>query len=160
MTATHLPADVFKTVVDATPLVSIDLICQRADGCVLLGQRVNSPAQGTWFVPGGRIVKNETLDAAFARLTLEELGTAIPRAQARLLGVYEHFYDDSVFGPAGEAPSTHYVVLGYALRLPPELANALPEQQHTAYRWQTPADVLAASDVHENTKDYFRGSTE
>jgi colanic acid biosynthesis protein WcaH len=156
MSMPRLPADVFKTVVGATPLVSIDLICQRGDGCVLLGQRVNRPAQGTWFVPGGRIVKNETLDAAFARLTQEELGTALPRAQARLLGVYEHFYDDSVFGPTGEAPSTHYVVLGYALTVPPGLDNALPKLQHSAYRWQSPADVLAASDVHENTKAYFR----
>lgn len=158
MSTQRMPADVFKTVVGATPLVSIDLICQRADGCVLLGQRVNRPAQGTWFVPGGRIVKNETLDDAFARLTREELGVALPRTQARLLGVYEHFYDDSVFGPVGEAPSTHYVVLGYALTLPDGFGHQLPEQQHTAYRWQSPADVLAACDVHANTKAYLQSS--
>jgi colanic acid biosynthesis protein WcaH len=156
MSMPRLPADVFKTVVGATPLVSIDLICQRGDGCVLLGRRVNRPAQGFWFVPSGRILKNETLDDAFARLTCEELGTALPRNEARLLGVYEHFYEDSMFGPPGEAPNTHYVVIGYALSLPDGLRHQLPKQQHTAYRWQSPADVLAASDVHANTKAYFQ----
>lgn len=121
----------------------------------MVGLRRNKPAQGSWFVPGGRVRKNETLDHAFARLTHEELSIDMPRAHARLLGVFEHFYDDSVFGPVGEGPSTHYVVLGYALTLPDGFCHPLPEQQHTAYRWQSPADVLAASDVHANTKAYF-----
>lgn len=92
-------------------------------------------------------------------MTLEELGIALPRADAWLLGAYEHFYDDSAFGPAGEATNTHFVVMGYALSLLDGLVHLLPKQQHTAYRWQSPADVLAASDVHANTKAYFRGST-
>ena len=151
----QLSESTFRTALEALPLVSIDLVIFNGQGNVLVGLRRNKPAQGSWFVPGGRVRKNETLDHAFARLTREELGTVLPRAQARLLGVYEHFYDDSVFGPVGEAPSTHYVVLGYALTLPDGFGHQLPEQQHTAYRWQSPADVLAASDVHANTKAYF-----
>jgi len=46
------------------------------------------------------------------------LGQGFDRSEARLLGVYDHFYADSVFG--GEAdgnPDTHYVVLAYQLIL-------------------------------------------
>ena len=80
-----LTGDTFRTVVASTPLVSIDLVVQDAEGAVLLGQRLNRPAQGFWFVPGGRIMKNETLDAAFRRLTADELGRPFEGCEARLL---------------------------------------------------------------------------
>ncbi|MDF5000441.1 NUDIX domain-containing protein, partial [Vibrio parahaemolyticus] len=64
----------FSQVIESTPLVSIDLVIEDESGQVLLGERLNRPAQGFWFVPGGRILKDEKLEDAFARLTLEELG--------------------------------------------------------------------------------------
>jgi colanic acid biosynthesis protein WcaH len=39
--------------------VSVDLVLVRDGREVLLGLRTNRPAQGSWFVPGGRILKNE-----------------------------------------------------------------------------------------------------
>ena len=59
-----LARDDFAQVLRHTPLVSIDLIVRDRDRRVLLGVRVNRPAQGSWFVPGGRIYKYESLDAA------------------------------------------------------------------------------------------------
>lgn len=147
-----LPTKKFRTVVDSTPLVSIDLIVENECTRYLLGHRINRPAMGFWFVPGGRIFKNETLDEAFLRLTQAELGIALPRASGELIGVYEHLYADSVFG---EDVNTHYVVLGYRLRGIRESLQ-LPPQQHDGYRWQTVEDILSSSDVHENTKAYFR----
>jgi len=44
----------FATVVRSTPLISIDLVVENERGEFLLGQRTNRPAQGYWFVPGGR----------------------------------------------------------------------------------------------------------
>lgn len=103
-----LPEGQFRQVISSTPLVSIDLIVMHEQQ-VLLGKRLNRPAQGFWFVPGGRICKNELLEEAFQRLTLAELGVELDYSQARLLGAFDHFYSDSVFG---ELPSTHYVALG------------------------------------------------
>ncbi|WP_313449769.1 NUDIX domain-containing protein, partial [Pseudescherichia sp.] len=60
----------FATVVRSTPLISIDLIVENARGEFLLGKRTNRPAQGFWFVPGGRVQKDEPLAQAFERLTL------------------------------------------------------------------------------------------
>lgn len=146
-----LDAETFRAVVDATPLVSIDLIVQDHEGRVLLGQRVNRPALNYWFVPGGRIQKNETLDAAFLRLTRAELGCEFQGDQAHFQGVYEHLYDDSVFG---ESLSTHYVVLAYRLKVHATDLQ-LPEQQHSDYHWWSPVDVLASEQVHSNTRAYF-----
>ena len=52
-----LSESTFQTIIGATPLVSIDLIVKNAKGEVLLGYRTNRPAQGYWFVPGGRVQK-------------------------------------------------------------------------------------------------------
>ena len=150
-----LSSETFCSVVTSTPLVSIDLVVQNQQGEILLGQRINRPAQGFWFVPGGRILKNESLDAAFSRLTRVELGQMFERSQARLLGVYEHFYEDSVFAGAYEGPDTHYVVLGYQLLLPVGETLQPPSNQHGRYHWWPIEDMRASEDVHANTRAYL-----
>ncbi|MCC5450284.1 GDP-mannose mannosyl hydrolase [Rheinheimera sp. UJ51] len=140
----------FSTVLDSTPLVSIDLLIENTKGEILLGERKNRPAQGYWFVPGGRILKNESLAAAFARLTLAELGESFSLSEASLQGPYDHFYDDSVFG---ETPSTHYVAIAYRLKV--TSLNALPKEQHSGYRWFSLAELLSDNAVHQHTKAYF-----
>jgi len=147
----HLPADVFQTVVASTPLVSIDLAVENGCGEILLGLRNNRPAQGCWFVPGGRILKGESLDIAFTRLARDELGVEASRASTCFLGVYEHFYNDSVFG---ETPDTHYVVLAYHFRQDIDLSS-LPSAQHLDYRWWPQAEMAASDRVHSNSRAYL-----
>ncbi|MGL6616625.1 GDP-mannose mannosyl hydrolase [Aeromonas hydrophila] len=141
----------FQQIVAATPLISIDLIVCNDQDQVLLGRRLNRPAQGYWFVPGGRVRKDERLDAAFLRLTQEELGLAASRNSARLLGPYEHFYADNF---SGTEFSTHYVVLGYELAWQGQ-QDALPISQHDQYCWFDVAELLQDPSVHQHTKDYF-----
>lgn len=145
----------FSAVVRLTPLVSIDLILRSPDGRFLVGHRKHEPAKGTYFVPGGRISKNETRAAAFKRLTRDELGVEKPIADARFLGVYEHFYPANRYEEKGFG--THYVVLAYELDLDLPTAS-LPKEQHGEYAWMTEAEILAAPDVHPNTKAYFPGA--
>ncbi|HHJ4519702.1 GDP-mannose mannosyl hydrolase [Citrobacter portucalensis] len=145
----------FQQIVAATPLISLDLIVRNAQGQVLLGRRLNRPAQGCWFVPGGRVRKDERLDAAFLRLTQEELGVATSRERARFLGPYEHFYADNF---SGDDFTTHYVVLGYELAWQGQ-QDALPVSQHDQYRWFDVGELLQATSVHQHTKDYFLGRT-
>jgi len=70
-----LDDQIFKTVIDATTLVSIDLIAEN-NGKILLGKRKNKPAQGFYFTTGGRIYKNEHINDAIKRIAkceIEEL---------------------------------------------------------------------------------------
>ena len=161
MTSPWLDKDTFRTIVGNTPLVSLDLLVRDADGRILVGKRVNRPAQGFWFVPGGRILKNERLADAFTRLTEAELGMAITINQARYLGLYEHFYDDSIFSDDGQDVSTHYVVNGFEVVLPAGYSG-LPYEQHNEYRWLTEEEFIASEEVHvhsrwylDNTKGYL-----
>jgi len=147
--ALKLPDSIFKCVVEYAPLVSVDLIVER-EGKFLLGKRKNRPARGYYFVPGGRIYKNEPLEEAFRRITKEELGREVSIKEASFFGVFEHFYQDSVFG---EGISTHYVVLAHRLSLKEELP--LPQEQHSDYRWFTVDEILKNPLVHKYTKEYF-----
>ena len=58
----YLTGDLFKTIIDNTPLVSVDLIV-KCKGKILLGKRVNKPAQGYWFTLGGRVLKTRIFRA-------------------------------------------------------------------------------------------------
>ncbi|EJH2659220.1 GDP-mannose mannosyl hydrolase [Salmonella enterica] len=141
----------FAAVVRTTPLISLDFIVENGQGEILLGQRLNRPAQGYWFVPGGRVCKDETLEAAFERLTQAELGVCLPLAAGTFYGVWQHFYDDNF---SGEDFSTHYIVLGFRLRVAEDDLH-LPDAQHGSYRWLTPEQLLASDNVHDNSRAYF-----
>ena len=146
-----LDNNTFETVIDSTPLISIDLVVKNPQGQALLGFRTNRPAQGYWFVPGGRIQKNESMKNAFIRLCQNELGLTCTIVQATFLGPYEHFYDDSVFG---EHISTHYVVLGYEI-IVDESELSLRTEQHSKYQWLDVNTLLKQDNVHKHSKWYF-----
>jgi len=151
-TAAMLDKDALIEVIKNTPLVSIDLIVKDSGGRVLVGWRTNEPAMGFWFVPGGRILKDERLAEAFERVAKDELGAEVKIENARFLGVFEHLYDENFAKIDGFG--THYVVLGYEIRLDsPKLK--LPNDQHSRYRWLTPEGILGSESVHPNTKAYF-----
>jgi len=151
--ATKANDEDFAHVIRVAPLIAIDLILRDPESKIFVGLRDNEPAKGFYFVPGGVIRKNESLDDAFIRILAAETGLNATRSGARFLGVYEHLYstnryDDPNYG-------THYVVLGHEL-----IFNCRPDidldTQHSDYRWLSEAELLSDPNVHENTKAYFR----
>ena len=138
----------FKTVIDSTPLVSIDILLKK-DNKILLGKRINKPAQGHFFSTGGRINKNETIDNAMARVALNELNIEL-KFMPKFIGVFEHFYDDSIY----ESVTTHYVNIAYEYEV--KETPGLPTEQHSEYKWFTIDELLESKQVHKYTKDYFR----
>jgi colanic acid biosynthesis protein WcaH len=137
----------FKTVLDSTPLISIDILLKKGSK-VLLGKRVNKPAQGYFFSTGGRINKNETINNAMTRITLNELNIEL-KSIPKFIGVFEHFYDDSIYKDV----STHYINLAYEYEV--EDALDLPTEQHNEYQWFSINELLESKQVHKYVKDYF-----
>ena len=138
----------FSLIIDSAPLISIDILA-RKNNKVLLGKRVNKPAQGYYFSTGGRINKNESIDNAMARVALNELNIEL-KSIPKFIGVFEHFYDDSIY----ENVSTHYVNIAYEYEV--EEIPDLPTEQHSEYKWFTIDELLKSKQVHKYTKDYFR----
>jgi colanic acid biosynthesis protein WcaH len=139
----------FKTVISSTPLISIDLIVKK-DNKILLGRCINKPAQGCLFSIGGRVYKNETINSAMMHIASNELNISL-KLMPRFIGVFEHFYDDSIY----QDVSTHYVNLAYEVELEDTLN--LPSEQHNEYQWLTIDELLKSKQVHKYVKDYFKG---
>ena len=148
----YLEKNDFLDVIDKTPLVSIDLIIKDSNNRALLGYRNNNPARGFWFVPGGRIRKNETLAQAMKRIASNELGIEISITDATLLGAYDNMSDDNFDAKPGI--TTHYVVLGYEIKLPCKQEIKM-DTQHSEIQWWSIEDLLNSEAVHRNTKAFF-----
>lgn len=152
-----LPQGQFELAVGALPLVSVDWVLTNPAGELLVGQRLNAPARGTWFTPGGRVRKGEALAAALQRVAREELGAPLALVPAllqrgQLMGAWDHFYPDAAFSPT---VPTQYVNLPYwaALSAAEVAALRLPVgEQHGHWQWLAPAQAAAL--VHENVKPY------
>jgi len=139
----------FKMVTNSTPLISIDLLVKK-DNKILLGRRINKPAQGYLFSIGGRIYKNETINFAMVRIAKNELNIEL-KSTPRFIGVFEHFYDDSIY----QDVSSHYVNLAYEIEI--EVTLNLPTEQHSEYRWFSIDELLISKQVHKYVKNYFKG---
>lgn len=150
-------SDTFEHAMAAAPQVSVGLVVTRGRQEVLLGLRNNRSAQGSWFVPGGRIFKNEPIRTALARIAETELGLGAALAGGELvpqwLGAFEHFHADCFSDEAGI--SSHYVVLGHELNVAADFPLPKPDGQHVELRWWPIAEALASPQVHRITKDYF-----
>jgi GDP-mannose mannosyl hydrolase len=151
-----LSGDDFEQVVRNTPLVSIDIVCRDASHRVLVMRRRREPAKGFYFVPGGRVLKNERMSDAFRRILRDEIGRAAKFEEARLMGAYEHIYSTNRFDKAGFG--THYVVLAYEVGLPGAPSITL-DDDHDAYKWVEPGKPGEIEDVHDNVKPYLRADT-
>lgn len=146
-----LKKELFSSIIENTPLISIDLIVRNQDDDILLGQRLNKPAKDSWFVPGGRIYKDESIEDAFNRISLDEIGVKFNIDDGKFLGVYQHLYDNNVFN---DSFSTHYIVLGFELVI--EETLSLDTIQHKSQKWFKPNELLEDKKVHNNVKDYLK----
>ena len=152
----YLSVKEFLNLVDNTPLISIDLIIRNPGGKVLLGMRNNQPAKGYWFVPGGRIHKNQSFQTAFRYTTSNELGHKVPVEDARFLGCFEHFYKENFANVKGI--STHYMVLAFSMVIDDITLIRPAGNQHTDWQWMTLEQILKSKLVHAYTKNYFNGA--
>lgn len=124
---------------------------------ILLGKRKNAPAKDSYFVPGGRIRKNETLDSALNRIIKEETNISenLNFSNQNLLGVYEHFYEDNFFG--NKEYNTHYIVLAYLIKvIEVEIKDKIiSTDQHSEFLWYRKNSKINNNEIHQNTRDYF-----
>jgi colanic acid biosynthesis protein WcaH len=138
----------FLGVVKNTPLVSIDLVIADRTGAILMGWRQNEPAKDTWFVPGGRIQKDERISDAFERILFKETGLQTSFREAKFGGVFEHFYSANCFGDP--VFGTHYCVLAYILQFDDRPVIQI-DHQHSEIAWLT----SSATDIHRYSQAYF-----
>jgi len=105
----RLPDDEYHRFLQTMPIVCVDGVLINEAGQYLLVKRLNAPLQGTWWVPGGRVHKGETLEAAFRRKMREELGIEVKILMP--LGVTQELHADD---PRGGEAGVHAVSVVFA----------------------------------------------
>ncbi|MCY4732528.1 NUDIX domain-containing protein [Natronomonas gomsonensis] len=128
-----IPEEEWATIVKHAPIVSVDLVVECPDG-IVLGQRANEPAKGEWFVPGGRVQKGETLEAAVHRVAMAELDADITIQHS--LGAFDHFYDTSEVGY-----DKHYVAHGFYVRTDATAFESDAQHEGVTAFAELPADL-------------------
>ena len=145
-----LDVQTFKTVIENTPLVSLDL-CLVCDGQLLLGKRNNDPLKGEWFTPGGRIYKNEAWQDALLRIAEAELGlSCIAGEDLSLMCMWDHFYNNSALD---QNTSTHYVNLPHYAEFKSRPQITL-DDQHGEFEWFDLSVVAKDEKFHLYIRNY------
>ena len=140
----------FKTIIENTPLVSIDL-CLVFREQILLGKRKNEPLKNQWFTPGGRVFKNEAWRDCLKRVALTELGVFSDEVgEFRLMGVWDHFYNNSALD---QDISTHYVNLPHYAEFQSRPDITL-DDQHAEFEWFDLAVVSNDEKFHPYMRNY------
>jgi len=103
-----LSEEVWKGCVKNNPIFAMDIILFNPKKGILTGKRLNQPAKNKYFVPGGRVFKNESRKKAFERISKIELGKLIKFEDSKLINIFEHFYKNSRW--EDENFGTHYIV--------------------------------------------------
>lgn len=142
----------FKKGISLLPLVSIDLLIKNDKDQYLLGLRINSPAKDYWFVPGGRIRRMENLYDAFERICELELGQKLNYMDTRLIGIFEHMYDDSYDSPV---IGTHYISIGLEIKIDKIIFQKLSKRQHQNFKWFSVEEIMKYDKINNKTKEFF-----
>lgn len=104
-----LAAEEYQRILERVPVLCVDAIIVNEQGRFLLVKRRNAPRQGEWWVPGGRVLKGETLEAAFRRKMREELGLEVKILMP--VGYFEVKHEDD---PRGGPDGVHQVSVVFA----------------------------------------------
>ena len=133
----YLDLNKFKQIVQNATLIAIDLFIIKNNE-LLVGKRKNAPGKNSFFVPGGRIFKNEKIDDAFKRILKKETNLNLKNRSKTptFIGIDEHFYEDNFLD--NKQFNTHYIVLLFLLKYEDlEIINNQInlDEQHLEYLW-------------------------
>ena len=87
---------IFRIIHEKTPIVCIDVVLIMTDGGFLMIKRKEEPAKDQWWLPGGRVLKNESLVSAARRKVLEETSLRI-KSLVKIVEGYELLFREDPF---------------------------------------------------------------
>lgn len=122
--------ETYKDILKMMPICCVDLVITYSNKYLLV-KRAKEPAKGQWWLPGGRILKNEEIDSAALRKAKEETG--LDCEFVTKLGVIEGIFSE---GPFGFGVHTISVVC----LLKAKTDRIKLDSTHTEYKWNDKID--------------------
>ncbi|MCF7800318.1 NUDIX domain-containing protein [Candidatus Babeliales bacterium] len=90
-----IPKEEYEKILKKIPISCIDLIIVNPKKEFLIIKRKNNPAKNKWWIPGGRILKNEIFKDAALRISKKETG--LNCNFIKIMGVVETRFKESAF---------------------------------------------------------------
>lgn len=118
----------YRKFLSAMPIVCVDCLVVNEKGEYLLVKRKNEPLKGEYWVPGGRLHKNERLVDAVRRKMQEEIGVEVEILKS--LGFFEEFFERTAEQAAGGA---HSISLLYLVK--PKTFDIRLDDQSLEWGW-------------------------
>jgi len=139
----------YYQIIKDTTLTSIDIYFIK-DNKVLVGKRNNNPAKGYLFTPGCRTFKGEIQTEGLKRVAKKELGIDINPLDCKLIGVYDHIYENNFID---DLTKTHYVDVAYLYNISEkELGSINLDDQHDSFSLIDIDEALENKLVHNYVK--------
>ncbi|MFA5125915.1 MAG: NUDIX domain-containing protein [archaeon] len=123
-----IPEPLYKQIMENVPILCVDLLVKNGDKILLL-KRKNKPLKGYWWIPGGRVYKNETLLEAVKRKYFEECG--LKTDSVKEIGTYDYIGSDAVFDDIKTGIHTLSVV--FEIKATSDKIKV--DEQHAEYGW-------------------------
>lgn len=122
-----IPRKTYSKIIENMPIPCVDAVITHGQK-FLLGKRNNRPVRNSWWLIGGRILKNETLVNALKRKITEETGL-VPK-KIEFVTVTETVFPDSEFGHPVHTINSLFLV-------EVEQESVSPDIQHSELKWFT-----------------------
>ena len=141
----------YKEICSKMPIPCVDIIIQNKKGHFLLVKRTNEPLKSKFWLPGGRILKEESVNDALSRKCKEELDLLVDPSEFKFTGFSQANYVKNAFGSDGGYHTISLVFIclhafeessvsldsqssefKFSLRLPDEFLDSF-EEMSTAY---------------------------
>lgn len=144
----EIASSLYSQIHQLMPIVCVDCVVS-VDNKILLVKRKCDPMKGSWWFPGGRLYRDESLDSAAVRIVKGETGIDLVRPI--LIG-----HDSTKFetDPFGHGKGTHTVNFVYASKTS-EIAmmRVVLDENHIAHSAFTYEDIYQ-SDMHPYIKRF------
>jgi colanic acid biosynthesis protein WcaH len=121
--------ELYNQILENIPIACVD-VAIVAQGSVLLVRRKDAPAQGQWWVPGGRVLKGEMMKATAYRKAKDEVGIACHIGS--IIHTAETIFPDGPQGIAVHSINSCF----FAYPVQPDFSPLL-DSHHQEYRWVT-----------------------
>ncbi len=123
----HIPNKLYKQILEVIPVPCVDAVVVH-QGAFLLGKRTNHPKKGHWWIPGGRVLKGESLEGAISRKLREELGI-------KKFSIKKQLWTASTpFKRSQQGPPSHTINTAYLVTVPTKTLGK-GDAQHGNFQW-------------------------
>ena len=143
-----IPENIYKKFLENMPIFCIDFLI-HCDSHFLLLKRNEEPLKGVFWMPGGRLQKNETIENFLIRVQSREIGRYFKNYN--LIGFSNYFFKYSI-----NSRATHTPTLLFEIDTKSKF-NPKIDKTHTEYSWSKdlPKELIENLILFQNPKSSY-----